>query len=81
MSDLFFNKKPKRISNITKKQFFLLAPKLISRYVMNQLDRFSNLRRLSFKSSLSAGILRFSYVLLRDIQKSIVGLKVICSGK
>jgi hypothetical protein len=81
MSDLFFNKKQKAFSEIIDKQFFLLAPKLISNYIANQLNRMTNLSRSSFKLNLSGGILRFSYQLLRRLQTSIIGLKVICSGK
>jgi len=81
MSDLFFNKSLNSLSNMSDKQFFLINPKLFSKYITNQLNRITALKRSSFKSNLNSGILKFSYQLLRRFQENIIGLKIICSGK
>lgn len=81
MSDMFFNKKQNLLSKIADKQFFLLNPKLICSYIANQLNRLTTLKRLSFKSNLNSGILKFCYQLLNRYQNSIIGLKIICAGK
>ena len=81
MSDLFYNKNQSILSKIADKQFFLLSPKLICSYIANQLNRLTTLKRLSFKSNLNSGILKFCYQLLNRYQNSIIGLKIICSGK
>jgi len=81
MSDLFFNKNQNSLSEIADKHFIFLNPKLLSKYITNQLNRMSDLKRSSFRSNLNNGILKFSYQLLRRFQKNIIGLKIICSGK
>jgi len=81
MSDLFFNKNQKSLSEVTDNHFTLLNPKLISRYLTNQLNRMTALKRSSFRSNLNNGILKFSYQILNRFKNNIVGLKIICSGK
>ena len=81
MSDLFFNKNQNSLSEVTDKHFTLLSPKLISKYITNQLNRMTPLKRLTFRTNLNNGILKFSYQILNRFKNNIVGLKIICSGK
>jgi hypothetical protein len=80
-SDYFFNKQPRDISKITNKQLLILAPKIITTYITNQLSKKGTLKRSTFRANLNFGIMAFSYQLLKRIQNSIIGLKIICSGK
>jgi hypothetical protein len=80
-SDFFFNKRLGHFKRLTNEQFLLLTPKLIANYITNQLKKKRILEQQQFKASLNVGILSFSQALLKQLQKNIIGLKIICSGK
>ena len=80
-SDMFFDKREKNYTKITNKHFLALAPKIITNYVTNQLNKKGNLKRLSFATNLNLGIILFSRQLLKRFQNNIIGLKIVCSGK
>jgi hypothetical protein len=78
---MFFDKREKNYTKITNKHFLALAPKIITNYVTNQLNKKGNLKRLSFATNLNLGIILFSRQLLKRFQNNIIGLKIVCSGK
>jgi len=80
-SDYVFNKQLNDINKITKKQLLILAPRMITAYITNQLNKKGILKRSTFRTNLSFGIMTFSYQLLKRIQQGIIGLKIVCSGK
>ena len=81
LSDFFFNLRKESFNKITRKRFIMLAPKIITAYVINQLNKNGILKRSSFKNNLNVGILAFSYQLLTRLQNNILGIKIVCSGK
>jgi hypothetical protein len=80
-SDIFFNKHVKNYTKIANEQFLVLAPKIITNYITNQLNKKGILKRSSFATNLNLGIILFCRQLLKRIQNNIVGLKIVCSGK
>jgi len=80
-SDLFFNKNSNNYKRLTNNQFVILTPKLIANYVANQIKKKRVLNHPQFMVNLNIGILNFSHILLKQFQKNIIGLKIICSGK
>jgi hypothetical protein len=79
-ADLFFNKTPKLFDVFGAKQLTLLAPRIITSYIAQQLNKAPKLKRNSFKN-INNGITLFSYQLLRRLQSHLIGFKIICSGK
>lgn len=80
-SDFFFSKNSKYFSLFCQNRQVLLFPKFIVAYITNQLNKSGTLKRISFRKNLNLGILTFSFKLLKHLQNTVNGLKIICSGK
>lgn len=66
---------------LSKLPFFLFSPKIISYYVIKQLNEPNKLKDKNFSKNLQLGLLKITNFFLYLFKDNINGLKILCSGK
>lgn len=80
-ADFFFNKTRKEFLKLTSNKSAMLTPKVFTTFITTQLNRNTALKGRAFTVGLNIGILKLINQILAHYQNTILGIKIICSGK